>query len=154
MTILGGIFFIFTYSNFARSMEGIEPQNLMPNFLGVVVSIAVVLVGIALIVTKNRSVKNWNNVIRLAKSQNTITMKEMSRLSGVPEDKITPILVEAIVSGELEGTVKGDTFTKGTPKSSVATVSSDTVKVLVICPYCGAKTEQGIAKCQKCGADM
>lgn len=28
------------------------------------------------------------------------------------------------------------------------------VKVLVICPYCGAKTEQGIMKCQNCGADL
>ena len=27
-------------------------------------------------------------------------------------------------------------------------------KVFVICPYCGAKTEQGIVKCQKCGADL
>ena len=27
-------------------------------------------------------------------------------------------------------------------------------KVFVICPYCGAKTEQGITKCQKCGADL
>jgi hypothetical protein len=26
--------------------------------------------------------------------------------------------------------------------------------VLVICPYCGAKTEQGREKCQKCGANL
>ena len=29
-----------------------------------------------------------------------------------------------------------------------------TAKVFVICPYCGSKTEQGITKCQKCGADL
>ncbi len=32
-------------------------------------------------------------------------------------------------------------------------VASD-AKVLIICPYCGSKTEQGITKCQKCGADL
>ena len=33
-------------------------------------------------------------------------------------------------------------------------VSEVGAKVLVICPYCGAKNEQGILKCQKCGADL
>ncbi|MHA1864037.1 MAG: hypothetical protein ACTSWA_09750 [Candidatus Thorarchaeota archaeon] len=27
-------------------------------------------------------------------------------------------------------------------------------KVLIVCPFCGGRTEQGIAKCQKCGADI
>lgn len=35
----------------------------------------------------------------------------------------------------------------------VETISKD-AKVFVICPYCGAKTEQGIMKCQNCGADL
>ncbi|GAG84887.1 unnamed protein product, partial [marine sediment metagenome] len=26
--------------------------------------------------------------------------------------------------------------------------------VLIICRYCGAKTEQGITKCQKCSAEL
>jgi hypothetical protein len=29
-----------------------------------------------------------------------------------------------------------------------------TTKVLIICPFCGAKTEQGLLKCQNCGADL
>lgn len=33
-------------------------------------------------------------------------------------------------------------------------VISKDAKVFVICPYCGAKTEQGIIKCKKCGADL
>ncbi len=33
-------------------------------------------------------------------------------------------------------------------------VSAAGAKVLVICPYCGAKTEQGILACQNCGADL
>lgn len=28
------------------------------------------------------------------------------------------------------------------------------VRVLVICPYCGAKTEQGITNCRNCGANL
>lgn len=27
-------------------------------------------------------------------------------------------------------------------------------KVLIVCPYCGAKTEQGLLKCQNCSADL
>ncbi|MHA2356982.1 MAG: zinc-ribbon domain-containing protein [Candidatus Thorarchaeota archaeon] len=27
-------------------------------------------------------------------------------------------------------------------------------RVLVICPYCGHKNEQGISKCGECGADL
>ncbi|MEM2143612.1 MAG: hypothetical protein QXS20_04795 [Candidatus Thorarchaeota archaeon] len=27
-------------------------------------------------------------------------------------------------------------------------------KVLVVCPYCGAKSEQGITRCEKCGAPL
>jgi len=29
-----------------------------------------------------------------------------------------------------------------------------TERVLVVCPYCGAKNEQGITKCQSCDADL
>lgn len=38
-------------------------------------------------------------------------------------------------------------------RKKIETISKD-AKVLVICPYCGSKTEQGITKCQKCGADL
>ncbi len=29
-----------------------------------------------------------------------------------------------------------------------------TERILVICPFCGAKTEQGLLKCQNCHADL
>ncbi|MCK4566900.1 MAG: hypothetical protein KAU48_06290 [Candidatus Thorarchaeota archaeon] len=35
-----------------------------------------------------------------------------------------------------------------------STTDTQVIKVLVICPYCGAKTEQGIGKCQNCQADL
>lgn len=31
---------------------------------------------------------------------------------------------------------------------------SETPKVLIICPFCGGKTEQGLLSCQKCGAQL
>ncbi len=27
-------------------------------------------------------------------------------------------------------------------------------RVFIICPFCGGKTEQGLTRCQKCGADL
>ncbi|MHA2042114.1 MAG: zinc ribbon domain-containing protein, partial [Candidatus Thorarchaeota archaeon] len=27
-------------------------------------------------------------------------------------------------------------------------------RVLVVCPYCGHKNEQGMSKCGECGADL
>lgn len=35
-----------------------------------------------------------------------------------------------------------------------STGKSPDAKVLIVCPYCGGKTEQGLTKCQKCGADL
>ncbi len=29
-----------------------------------------------------------------------------------------------------------------------------TERILVVCPYCGAKNEQGILRCRACGAEM
>ena len=80
----------------------------------------------------------------------------------VDRDLSTPVIETYDAdTGELEGSIEGDTFTKGTPRPTVTPVASGTttrereiVKVLVICPYCGGKTEQGYPKCQKCGADI
>lgn len=33
-------------------------------------------------------------------------------------------------------------------------VVSPDARVLIVCPYCGAKNEQGILKCQSCGARL
>lgn len=38
-------------------------------------------------------------------------------------------------------------------KSTISTPVSE-AKVFIICPYCGAKVEQGITKCHKCGAEI
>ncbi len=39
-------------------------------------------------------------------------------------------------------------------KESATSAPVSEAKVFVICPYCGAKVEQGITKCHKCGAEI
>ena len=33
-------------------------------------------------------------------------------------------------------------------------LSTESAKVLIVCPFCGGKTEQGLLTCQKCGAQL
>jgi len=60
----------------------------------------------------------------------------------------------------IELRMEGDTFVRSAPSTTTYSAPTTTtrereiVKVLVICPYCGAKTEQGIGKCQNCQADL
>ncbi len=116
------------------------------------ISAIVALLGLVLVFVGYNSTKNWNRVVAIAKSQNQISLKELSVKAGVPVEKVSSIIYEAIGSGELAGTIEGESFSKSRP--SVAAAPTGEAKVLVICPYCGAKTEQGLAKCQKCGADI
>lgn len=37
---------------------------------------------------------------------------------------------------------------------SISLTDDEKQLVLVICPYCGHKNEQGITKCEKCGASI
>ena len=67
----------------------------------------------------------------------------------------------AIGKGRLKGHMEGDVFVRDSGVSathyttpSTTTREREVVKVLVICPYCGAKTEQGLSKCQNCQADL
>ncbi|MFW9918545.1 MAG: hypothetical protein ACFFED_03030 [Candidatus Thorarchaeota archaeon] len=119
--------------------------------LVLLVGIVVAIVGLSLVYSGFASAKNWNRVVAIAKSQNQITLKEISVKSGIPIDKVSGIVYDAIGSGELSGTIQGDTFNNSRP---AAMTHATEAKVLVICPYCGAKTEQGLAKCQKCGASL
>ncbi len=89
-------------------------------------------------------------VVGLAKSQHQVSIPEMAKAVGVPSEAVRDMLYEAIADGTLAGRIEGDTFTRavatGTPSGGAV--------VLVICPYCGAKTEQGVARCQVCGAKL
>ena len=37
---------------------------------------------------------------------------------------------------------------------SISLTDEEKQLVLVVCPYCGHKNEQGITKCEKCGASV
>lgn len=63
------------------------------------------------------------------------------------ETLILPLIVCLVVVG-------GVAIWKKKPKVVETESFPVGAKVFVICPYCGAKTEQGIMKCQNCGADL
>ncbi|MFW9918543.1 MAG: hypothetical protein ACFFED_03020 [Candidatus Thorarchaeota archaeon] len=92
--------------------------------------------------------RKWNNLVRFAKMKGEITMQEAAEHVGVTPEKAKAIIYEAVGEGELTGTIAGDTFTRGQP--AVITRVSETQKVLIVCPYCGAKNEQGMPRCHNC----
>lgn len=42
----------------------------------------------------------------------------------------------------------------GTENANEFFTDDSSTKVLIVCPFCGGKTEQGLLKCQKCGAAL
>lgn len=112
----------------------------------------ILFIGLFLIFLQFRIAGRWNKVVGIIKSHESITIQEASGKSGVSLNKINDIIYQAISSGDLTGTMKGDTFSR--TKTVGATSTADSAKVLVLCPYCGSKTEQGLPNCQKCGADL
>jgi hypothetical protein len=93
-------------------------------------------------------VGTWNSLVRYAKAQGEITFEEAGEKVGVSPKKAKDIIYDAVQSGDLTGTISGDTFTRGQP--AVIERISEQTKVLVVCPYCGAKNEQGVTRCHGC----
>jgi len=99
-------------------------------------------------------------VIGIASAHDQITMVELSNITGADVKLVSEIVYDAIGKRELIGRMEGGTFVRAAPSTtsysapSTTTREREVVKVLVICPYCGAKTEQGIGKCQNCQADL
>ncbi len=102
--------------------------------------------------------KNKDKVIGVASAHDSITIHEISQRTGLSTQVVTDLLYDAIGKGELVGKMEGPSFIRGRPTTTTYTEPTtrerEVVKVLVICPYCGAKTEQGLAKCQNCQADL
>lgn len=109
-------------------------------------------IGVICLYFQFSKVGKWNSLVRYANAQGEITMQEAGEKVGVSAKKAKEIVYEAVSLGELSGTISGDTFTRGTP--AVITRVSETKLVLVVCPYCGAKTEQGLPRCQGCNASL
>lgn len=112
----------------------------------------VLFVGLALFFSQVKAVEKWNKVVGIAKSQESMAISELSAKSGVPLNKVNNILYEAIASGDLSGTIREDRFVRERPDKSTGAPAP--AKVLVVCPYCGAKNEQGVPKCHACGASL
>ena len=117
-----------------------------------VIGAVVLFIGLILIFLQFKIAGRWNKVVGVIKSHESITIQEAGGKSRVSPDKVRDIVYQAIASGELSGTMEGDTFSR--TKTGVAITTTETAKVLVVCPFCGAKTEQGLTNCQKCGADI
>ncbi|MBN2230041.1 MAG: hypothetical protein JW779_10685 [Candidatus Thorarchaeota archaeon] len=100
-----------------------------------------------------------SKIIGVASAHDSISISEICKITGLDEPLVRDTIYDAIGRHQLSGKMTGDTFIRSGPSATAYTSSSTTkerevVKVLVICPYCGAKTEQGIGKCQNCQADL
>ena len=101
-----------------------------------------------------------SQIVGVVSAHDNISIDEISKITGYSAGTIRKILYDAIGKRELHGRMEGDTFHRSAPSApeykapGTTTKERDVVKVLVICPYCGAKTEQGISKCQNCKADL
>jgi len=98
-------------------------------------------------------------IIGVASAHDKITIAELSSISGATVKATSQIVYDAIGKRQLSGRMEGDTFVRSAPSTTTYSAPTTTrereiVKVIVICPYCGAKTEQGIGKCQNCQADL
>jgi len=141
--LIGGLF-LFIAASQSIHIGGAE--------IGPLMGLGIMIIGLIVIIIPFRIAGTWNKVVGIVKSHESITIQEAAGKSGVKADKVSSIIYEAIASGDLHGTVKGDTFTR--KKDGVTITTTQTAKVLVVCPFCGSKTEQGLASCQKCGADL
>ena len=101
-----------------------------------------------------------SQVVSVVSAHDNISVDEISKITGYSKPIIKHNVFDAIGKSELLGRMEDDTFIRSAPSApaykapSTTTKEKEGVKVLIICPHCGAKTEQGISKCQKCQADL
>ncbi|MHA1781722.1 MAG: PCI domain-containing protein [Candidatus Thorarchaeota archaeon] len=95
--------------------------------------------------------KMETKVIGLARSRPKIQISEIARALKLPSVTVKEMLYDAISSGNLSGRMDGDIFIRCIDDVGTAHAGA---KVLVICPFCRAKTEQGLPKCQNYRADL
>ena len=83
----------------------------------------------------------------MVSAHDNISIDEISKITGCSENITREIVYDAIGKRELHGGMEGDTFIRSAPSApayeapSATTKEREAVKVLVICSYCGAKTE-------------
>jgi LPXTG-motif cell wall-anchored protein len=96
---------------------------------------------------------NVDNIVETTSETTTETITDTDTTTGesTGEADQSGIIILGIV-GIIGIVIVGSIISKRRKKVEV--IPGNDAKVLVICPYCGSKTEQGITKCQKCGADL
>lgn len=117
----------------------------------------IALVFFLLAFRRRAEVSTATRVVGIARGHAKITMEELANIARLPVDKVRDALYNAIAAGMIHGTIEGNTFVRSAPAAAArgtTTHEREVVKVFVICPYCGAKTEQGLSKCQNCQADL
>ena len=102
-----------------------------------------------------------SQIVGVVSSHDSISIDEVSKITGHSEDTIRKTVYDAIGKRILHGRMEGNTFHRSAPSApayrtsgATTTKEREIVTVLVICPYCGAKTQQGVSKCQNCQADL
>ena len=102
--------------------------------------------------------KNRDKIIGIANAHDNISMYDLSQKSGISVNVVRDIVYDAIGKGQLIGKMEGEFFVRGRPVSTsytpTTTKEREIVKVLVVCPFCGAKNEQGTPKCHNCQASL
>lgn len=97
-----------------------------------------------------------SKIIGVASAHDSISIPEISKITQIEESIVRDTIYDAIGKHQLSGKMSGDTFMRSGPAPSYTSTTKEreVVKVFVICPYCGSKTEQGLSKCQNCQADL
>lgn len=104
--------------------------------------------------------KNRDKIVGIANAHDSITMYDLSQRTGLSVDVVRDTVYDALAKSQLFGKMEGDTFIRGRPAAmpsgapSTTTKEREIVKVLVVCPFCGAKNEQGTPKCHNCSASL
>ena len=139
------------------------------------IAVIIAIPFLLLFVLQLRSGMRYNRVVRVLKAHGEISIDDLATETRIEKIKVKDILYDVIKVGGVRGIIKEDTFVPAAPKESrfrtaiprpkMPTSSSPearpemkekiiTERVLVICRFCGAKTEQGLSKCQNCQADL
>jgi len=151
MLAFGSMYLIFA---------GINLINESDIYARLILGIILTVPGLLLTITQIRSGILWNRIIKVAGSHREISLEQIAAKTNVSLHKTRSILFDAITSGVIGATIEDDVLrhAAASPSSGVTTPSKQekviTERVLVICPFCGAKTEQGLSKCQNCQADL
>lgn len=98
--------YYFTYSNPEYLMLAVLAQALF----GLGTGIPLFLLGLFLFLRYRKIGAKWNKVTRVALSHEEISLEEISNQSGVPVHEVRDIILDAISTKTVKGSIKDDIF--------------------------------------------